>query len=292
MRSIMMHMREFAGKVAVVTGAASGIGLGLATRFAEEGMKVVLADVEEPALSTAAASLSDRGFPVVAVPTDVSKAEAVERLAERTREAFGKVHIVCNNAGIGGGFGKIWEASLKDWQWALNVNLWGVINGVHTFVPHMLEQGEPGHVVNTASVAGLVPGSRVYSVTKHAVVALSEALYHNLRSIDAPIGASVLCPGLIGTRIMFGYRNRPLEVRNKPQETASEQELQRAERIANLSQELGMPPAEVADKVVDAIRSDAFYILTHDHFDGTIRDRMEDILQRRKPTSYRSELGD
>lgn len=292
MRSIMMHMREFAGKVAVVTGAASGIGLGLATRFAEEGMKVVLADVEEPALSTAAASLSDRGFPVVPVPTDVSKAEAVERLAERTREAFGKVHIVCNNAGIGGGFGKIWEASLKDWEWALNVNLWGVINGVHTFVPHMLEQGEPGHVVNTASVAGLVPGSRVYSVTKHAVVALSEALYHNLRSIDAPIGASVLCPGLIGTRIMFGYRNRPLEVRNKPQETASEQELQRAERIANLSQELGMPPAEVADKVVDAIRSDAFYILTHDHFDGTIRDRMEDILQRRKPTSYRSELGD
>jgi NAD(P)-dependent dehydrogenase (short-subunit alcohol dehydrogenase family) len=286
-------MRDLAGKVAVVTGAASGIGLGMATRFAEEGMHVVLADVEEPALQAAVASLQDRGLSdVIGVPTDVSNAAAVEALAQATLAAFGKVHVVCNNAGVGGGFGKIWEASLKDWQWALNVNLWGVIHGVHTFVPLLLEHGEPGHVVNTASIAGLVPGARVYSVTKHAVVALSEALYHNLRQISAPVGASVLCPGLIDTRIMFGYRNRPADLRNAPAQVASQREVDRAERIANLSAESGMPPAAVAEKVVDAIREEHFYVLTHDHFDATIRDRMEDILQRRKPTPYQSELGD
>lgn len=285
-------MRDLAGKVAVVTGAASGIGFGLATRFAEEGMRVVLADVEAPALESAVARLCERGFDVLGKPTDVSDSDSVEALAAQTLATFGGVHVVCNNAGIGGGFGKIWEASLKDWQWALNVNLWGVIHGVRTFVPIMLERGEEGHVVNTASIAGLVPGSRVYSVTKHGVVALTEALYHGLRQIDAKIGASVLCPGLIDTRIMFGYRNRPAELQNAPGELASARELERSERIGNLSQELGMQPASVAGIVVDGIRSEQFYILTHDHFDPTIRTRMEDILQRRMPAPYRSELGD
>jgi NAD(P)-dependent dehydrogenase (short-subunit alcohol dehydrogenase family) len=285
-------VRDFSGKVAVVTGAASGIGLGLATRFAEEGMRVVLADVEQAPLEAAVTSLRARRFEVIGVPTDVSDAESVTRLAAETLSAFGTVHVLCNNAGIGGGFGKIWEASLKDWQWALGVNLWGVIHGVQTFVPIMLEHGQDGHVVNTASIAGLVPGSRVYSVTKHAVVALSEALYHNLRQSDAKIGVSVLCPGLIDTRIMFGFRNRPAQLHNTPGELASARELERAERIGNLSQELGMPPAAVAGKVVDGIRSDQFYILTHDHFDPIIRERMEDILQRRMPAPYRSELGD
>jgi NAD(P)-dependent dehydrogenase (short-subunit alcohol dehydrogenase family) len=285
-------MRDFAGKVAVVTGAASGIGLGLATRFAEEGMRVVLADVEQTPLEAATAGLRARGFEAIGVPTDVSDADSVSALAAQTLSAFGTVHVLCNNAGIGGGFGKIWEATLKDWQWALGVNLWGVIHGVRTFVPIMLEHGEEGHVVNTASIAGLVPGSRVYSVTKHAVVALSEALYHNLHQSDARIGASVLCPGLIDTRIMFGFRNRPAELHNTPGEPASVRELERAERIGNLSQELGMPPAAVADKVVDGIRREQFYILTHDHFDPIIRERTEDILQRRMPAPYRSELGD
>jgi NAD(P)-dependent dehydrogenase (short-subunit alcohol dehydrogenase family) len=285
-------MRDLAGKVAVVTGAASGIGFGLATRFAEEGMRVVLADVEAPALESAVGRLRERGFDVLGKPTDVSDSESVEALAAQTLAIFGGVHVVCNNAGIGGGFGKIWEASLKDWEWALNVNLWGVIHGVRTFVPIMLERGEEGHVVNTASIAGLVPGSRVYSVTKHGVVALTEALYHGLRQIDAKIGASVLCPGLIDTRIMFGYRNRPAELQNAPGELASARELERSERIGNLSQELGMPPATVAGIVVDGIRSEQFYILTHDHFDPIIRTRMDDILQRRVPAPYRSELGD
>ncbi len=285
-------MRDFAGKVAVVTGAASGIGLGLATRFAQEGMRVVLADVEEPPLEAAVAQLRQRDYDVVGVPTDVSNADSVQALAAQALALFGSVHVVCNNAGVGGGFGKIWEASLKDWQWALNVNLWGVIHGVRTFVPIMLEHGEEGHVVNTASIAGLVPGSRVYSVTKHAVVALSEALYHNLRQIDARLGASVLCPGLIDTRIMFAFRNRPAEFQDVPGVAASPREVERAERIGNLSQELGMPPETLAAKVVEAIKSQQFYILTHDHFDDTIRTRMEDILLRRTPTAYRSEIGD
>ena len=291
--AIKLHgMRDFAGKVAVVSGAASGIGFGLATRFVEEGMRVVMADIEESALDAAVARLRQRGFDVLGVLTDVSDAESVAALARHTVAAYGKVHVVCNNAGVGGGFGKIWEASLKDWQWALNVNLWGVIHGVRTFVPIMLEQGEEGYVVNTASVAGLVPGTRVYSVTKHGVVALTEALYHGLRQIESRIGASVLCPGLIDTRIMFGYRNRPPHLQNAPGEHASARELERAERISNLSSELGMAPDKVAAIVVEGIRNEQFYILTHDDFDDTIRNRMDDILQRRMPTPYRSELGD
>jgi NAD(P)-dependent dehydrogenase (short-subunit alcohol dehydrogenase family) len=285
-------MRDFTGKVAVVTGAASGIGLGLATRFAQEGMRVVLADIEESALNDAVSTLRRGGFEVIGVRTDVSDADSVQALADQTLKKYGHVHVLCNNAGVGGGFGKIWESSLKDWQWALNVNLWGVIHGVHRFVPIMLDQGEDGHVVNTASVAGLVPGSRVYSVTKHAVVALSEALYHNLRQIDAPIGASVLCPGLIDTQIMFAYRNRPAHLHNAENELATSREVARGERIHNLAEELGMPPAEVAARVVDGIRTQQFYILTHDQFDPIIRTRMDDILERRIPAPYKSDVDD
>ena len=286
-------MRDFAGRVAVVTGAASGIGFALAARFSEEGMRVVLADVEQPALEAAVASLRERGLSdVLGVRTDVSDAESVATLAQETLAAFDGVHIVCNNAGAGGGFGRIWEASLKDWQWTMGVNLWGVIHGVHTFVPIMLERGEPGHIVNTASVAGLVPATRVYSVSKHAVVALSEALQDGLRAVGAQIGASVLCPGLIDTQIMFAYRNRPVDLQNLVGELASEREISRSERIHNRAQEVGMPPSDVAARVVDAIRSEQFYVLTHDAFDDAIRTRMEDILQRRRPRPYRNQLGD
>ena len=164
----------------MVTGAASGIGLGLATRLAQEGMRVVLADVEAPALEAACDGLRQRGFDVLGVPTDVSQADSVEQLAQQTLAHYGSVHVLCNNAGVGGGFSKVWEASLQDWEWVLGVNLWGVIHGIRTFVPIMLAQGTEGHVVNTASIAGLVPGTRAYSVTKHGVVALSEALYYEL----------------------------------------------------------------------------------------------------------------
>jgi NAD(P)-dependent dehydrogenase (short-subunit alcohol dehydrogenase family) len=283
-------MRDFAGRVAVVTGAASGIGLGLATRFAQQGMRVVMADVEEPALDKACEGLRARGFDVLGVPTDVSQADSVEQLAQRTLARYGGVHVLCNNAGVGGGFSKVWEASLKDWEWVLGVNLWGVIHGVRTFVPIMLSQGSEGHIVNTASIAGLVPGTRAYSVTKHGVVALSEALYNNLAQSNSRIGVSVLCPGLINTHIMYAFRNRPARLLNTPGVQASERELARAERVGNMASELGMAPEAVAGIVVDAIRNDRFYILTHAHFDETIRTRSEDILQRRMPKPYRSEL--
>jgi NAD(P)-dependent dehydrogenase (short-subunit alcohol dehydrogenase family) len=283
-------MRDFGGRVAVVTGAASGIGLGLATRFAQEGMRVVLADVEGAALDEACDDLRSRGFEVLGVPTDVSQAESVEQLAQQTLAHFGGVHVLCNNAGVGGGFSKVWEATLKDWEWVLGVNLWGVIHGVRTFVPIMLSQGTDGHIVNTASVAGLVPGTRAYSVTKHGVVALSEALYNNLAQTNPNIGVSVLCPGLISTRIMFAFRNRPARLLNTPGVQATERELARAERVSNMASEMGLAPEVVAHIVVDAIRNDQFYILTDTHYDETIHTRADDILQRRKPRPYRSEL--
>jgi len=285
-------VRDVEGKVAVVTGGASGIGFGMATRLAQAGMRVVLADIEEPVLEQAVRSLRDGGFDVIGVPTDVSKAEAVEALAHHTLETFGGVHVLCNNAGVGGGFSPVWEATLKDWQWALGVNLWGVIHAVHTFVPIMLERGQEGHIVNTASVAGLVPGSRVYGVTKHAVVALSEALHHNLRRVESQLRVSVLCPGLINTRIMYAFRNRPVDLYNAPGQAASQREAQRADRVADLALSTGMPPEQVGSLVLEAIRSEQFWILTHDTFDDTIRTRVEDILERRTPTPYRSQLDD
>jgi len=288
----VLRVRDVAGKVAVVTGGASGIGFGMATRFAQSGMRVVLADIEEPVLEQAVSRLQDAGFEALGVPTDVSQAESVEALAQRTLETFGGVHVVCNNAGVGGGFSTVWEATLKDWQWALGVNLWGVVHGVHTFVPIMLERGEEGHIVNTASVAGLLPGTRVYSVTKHAVVALSEALHHNLRRVDSSVRVSVLCPGLINTRIMYASRNRPAELYNAPGMAVSQREAQRADRVADLALSNGMPPEQVGSLVLEAIQNEQFWILTHDTFDDAIRTRVEDILERRMPTPYRSQLDD
>ncbi|HLF72373.1 MAG TPA: SDR family NAD(P)-dependent oxidoreductase [Dehalococcoidia bacterium] len=277
-------MRDFVGKVAVVTGGASGIGLGLATRFAEEGMKVVLADVEEPVLEAAVTKLRQQEHDVLGVVTDVSKADSVEALARKTLDAYGKVNIVCNNAGVGGGFGVgIWEATLKDWQWTVGVNLWGVVNGVRTFTPLLLENGEEGHIVNTASSAGLTQGARIYGVTKHAVVALSESLYDGLRQVSDKVHCSVLCPGVINTRIMYGARNRPDDLQNEGMPT-TQRELESRDRIARLAQETGMAPSQLADIVVEAIKAEQFYILTHDDFDEAIRTRMEDILQRRNPT--------
>src|SRR3990172_1689938 len=185
-------MKEFRDRVAVVTGAASGIGRALADRFGAEGMKVVLADVEEAALRQAEAELREKGVDVLGVRTDVSKPEELEKLAQQTLDAFGAVHVVCNNAGVAGAWGPTWANTLDDWNWIMGVNLWGVIHGVRTFVPIMLEQGDEGHVVNTASLAGLMPGRGIYGVTKQAVVALSESLYNDLKVADAKIGVSVL----------------------------------------------------------------------------------------------------
>lgn len=277
-------MKNFEGRVAVVTGGASGIGFALASRFAQEGMKVVLADIEEPALEAAVTRLRQQEHEVLGVVTDVTKPEALERLAQQALDTFGKVHVLCNNAGVGSvAVNGIWEATLQDWRWAMGVNLWGVIYGVQTFVPIMIAQDEEGHVVNTASMAGLAQGNRIYSVTKHAVVALSEALHDGLRMQDTKVHASVLCPGLTNTHLMFAARNRPEDLRNYPDEQPSAAQLERSANSKRMVEEQGLPPERTAEIVLQAIKDEQFYILTHDDYDDVIRERMENILARRNP---------
>jgi NAD(P)-dependent dehydrogenase (short-subunit alcohol dehydrogenase family) len=275
-------MKEFKGKVAVITGAASGIGRALADRCVQEGMKAVLADVEAEALAKTEASLKASGATVLAVQTDVSQARDVAALAQKTLEVFGAVHLLCNNAGVGTE-AAIWESTLDEWEWVVGVNLWGVIHGVRAFVPLMLAQDTECHIVNTASVAGLIsgPGLGAYKVTKHAVVSLSETLYHELAERGARVGVSVLCPGIVNTRIMESARNRPGNLAaTAPLYPAS---AARWEALARLVP-AGMPPVQVADAVFAAVRKDQFYILTLPEGKDSIRMRMEDILQERSPT--------
>ncbi len=282
-------MKEFQGKVAVVTGAASGIGRALAERCAKEEMKVVLADIEEQALMQASRDLAAQGAQVLAVPTDVSQAGEVETLARKAFETYSAVHLLFNNAGVGAGK-SAWESSLADWEWVLGVNLWGVIHGIHFFVPRMLEQRSEGHIVNTASMAGLTygPGQSIYKVSKHGVVSLSETLYYELALRGASLKVSVLCPGLVSTNILDARRNRPARLQDasvkeplSPQAEAVVQRFQQAVREA-------MPPGQVADIVFEAIREERFYILTHPTWKAAIQSRMEDILQERNPTLPRA----
>jgi NAD(P)-dependent dehydrogenase (short-subunit alcohol dehydrogenase family) len=275
-------MERLEGRVAVVTGAASGIGLGLATRFAEEGMKVVLADIEAPALEAAVAGLKQRQLDVTGVFTDVSKYESVVALEKKAVEAYGKVHVLCNNAGVGGG-ALIWDTTDADWRWTLGVNLWGVINGLRAFLPRMMHHGEEGHIVNTASLAGITSPTvdSIYAASKHAVVAISEALFFQLHVMGTKLSASVLCPGFVRTNILDSARNRPAELENPSAALPVG-----VEEMTKMMRQLiggGLPPAEVAGMVVDAIRADKFWVLTAPEFDGAIRDRMESILQRRNP---------
>ncbi len=255
-------MQDFQGKVAVVTGAASGIGLGLAQRAAAEGMRVVLADIERTALAAAESELREGGADVLAVVTDVANAASVHALRERVLARFGAVHLVCNNAGVNVG-GPTWELTLDDWKWVLGVNLWGVIHGVRTFVPDMLAHGEDAHVVNTASMAGLLAGPYMapYTATKHAVVGLSESLHHELGLVGGRVGVSVLCPGWVNTRIADADRNRPAHLSETVDPSA------RPERVAmeatgRAALASGMAPAAVAGIVFDAIRERRFWIFT------------------------------
>jgi NAD(P)-dependent dehydrogenase (short-subunit alcohol dehydrogenase family) len=279
-------MKEFRGRVAVVTGAGSGIGRALAEKFAAEGMKVVLADVQEDALVEVEREVRGRGAAVLAVRTDVSKRADVEALAQRTLDAFGAVHVLCNNAGVAGGGPTMWETTDADWQWVLGVNLWGVIHGIRVFVPIMLKQDSEGHIVNTASVLGLIagPGGGPYGVSKHGVVRISEGLHYDLLAAGSKLRASVLCPGLIATRIVDAGRNRPAELQNEmDEETRRQRAEQTRQRLAYFN-EHGMPPSQVAGIVFDAIREERFYILTHPNIKERVRTRMEDIIAERNPT--------
>jgi NAD(P)-dependent dehydrogenase (short-subunit alcohol dehydrogenase family) len=266
-------MRDLEGKVAVVTGAASGIGRAMAERFAQEGMKVVLSDIEESALTATVQALKQQEHDVIGVVTDVAKPEAVDELAKQTLAAFGKVHLVCNNAGVFLPMKPMWESTLKDWNWILGVNLWGVINGVRTFVPIMLEQNEPGHIVNTASQAGLVTGNSIYSLTKHGVVSLSEGLHSQLRQQNANIGVSVLCPLFVDTKIMQAERNRPAELQNEG----------RVETNAMQMRDV-TPASEEAERVLQAVLEERFYIFPFmQTVDDNVRYRFDNIINRLNP---------
>jgi NAD(P)-dependent dehydrogenase (short-subunit alcohol dehydrogenase family) len=275
-------VQELTGKVAVVTGAASGIGRGIAESFLAGGAKVVLADLEAPRLEQTRAELAKEGD-VIAVETDVSKFEQVEALAARATEHFGRVHILCNNAGIGVGGGSTWESTLDDWNWILGVNLMGVVHGIKAFVPDMKAHGEASAIVNTASMAGLTVagGNALYAVTKHAVVALSEALSNEFSRLAPHIQSHVLCPGFVSTDILESERSRPTDLGDAtPSVTTPESEIFR--RAFSSMVEGGMPPREVGDLVSQSILDGTFYILPHPWHE-MIETRMRNILDGKAP---------
>ena len=288
---------EFKGGTAVITGAGSGFGLEVARIAASRGMHLVLLDVQQDALEAARAELETTGAQVLAQRVDVSSEAQMAALAEAVQARFGAPHLVFNNAGVGSG-GLIWENSVKDWAWVLGVNLWGVIHGVRLFTPMMLAaaKADPtwrGHIVNTASMAGLLtpPNMGVYNVSKHAVVALSETLYQDLRLVTDQIGASVLCPYFVATGIHQSDRNRPQDMAGeKP--TASQMVNQAMTGKAVNSGKV--TAAQVAQKVFAALEADQFYIFSHPHALGNVQTRMEDVLQARNPTdpfAERPEVG-
>jgi len=281
-------MNEFAGKVAVVTGAASGIGLAFATRFAQEGMKVVLADIEAEPLEAAQAAIRAKGATTIAVRTDVMHEAEVKRLADTAFDTWGNVHVLCNNAGVGGGAGAdgLWNVPGEDWAWVLGVNFSGVLHGIRHFVPRMLEKGEAGHIVNTASVAGLVTGGTgaPYTISKHGVVALSELLYKDFKARNAKLSASVLCPGWVDTRIIDSVRNRPPELKPAADVVMTPQMQVRLQAVRAFLKS-GFQPEAIAAMVFDAIRSDTFYIVpAQPNIADAVALRLEDIRLRRNPT--------
>jgi len=273
-------MRNLKGRVAAVTGAASGLGRSMALAFAGEGMDVALGDVDEKNLSRVEKEVSAKGVRGIALRVDVSKAQDVEAFRDLALDRLGGVHLVCNNAGVSP-LGAVWESTPADWQWTLGVNLWGVIHGVRAFTPHLIAQNE-GHIVNTASVSGLIspPGSGAYNVTKHAVVTLSETLHHELRERNAAVGVSVLCPAYVPTGIVDSERNRPKDLpasERSPETLARQAMLRKAVASGKISAD------QVAQAVVAAVKEERFYILTHPRIKGAIQARMEDILEGRAP---------
>ena len=273
-------MKELNGRVAVVTGGASGIGFGLASAFSAEGMKVVIGDIEVPALDDAVAKLEASGADAIGVRTDVSDDASVAALAQAAVDRFGAIHVACNNAGVGGG-GLSWEAPLSTWEWVLGVNLWGVIHGIRAFVPILMQQDE-GHIVNTASIAGLAAGPFMgpYNASKHAVVALSETLYHEMAMTAPQVKVSVLCPGWVKTRIADSARNRPDGDRDDPAGN-------NARLLLQSVLERGMPPEQLATIVLEAVRGERFWILPHDDAEPFWREfvngRAQALIDRANP---------
>ena len=291
-------MKSFQGRTAVITGAASGFGLEVSRIAAAKGMNLVMADVQRDALDKAVTEISGLGAQVLAFPLDVSKVAEVEAMGAATLAKFGAPHFVFNNAGVGSG-GLIWEASLKDWEWVLGVNLMGVISGVRVFTPMMLEAARrdasyEGHIVNTASMAGLLnaPNMGVYNVSKHAVVSLSESLYQDLRLVTDQVRASVLCPYFVPTGIAHSSRNQPDEL--KHEKPTKSQLVARAMSDKAVSSGK-VTAAMVAQFVFDALAEDRFYIYSHPQALGNVQTRMEDIVAGNNPSdpfAKRPEVGE
>jgi len=291
-------MKSFTGRTAVITGAASGFGLEVSRVAAGKGMAVVMADIQQDALDRAAAEISALGAQVLPHRLDVSSAAEVEALGAATRERFGTPHFVFNNAGVGSG-GLIWELGVRDWEWVLGVNLMGVVHGVRVFTPMMLAAAKQdpsyeGHIVNTASMAGLLnpPNMGIYNVSKHAVVSLSETLYHDLRLVTDQVTASVLCPYFVPTGITRSERNRPDDLKDY--------KLTRSQVVARAMSDKAVSSgkvtaATVAGFVFDALAEQRFYIYSHPHALGSVQSRMEDIVAGRNPSdpfAQRPELGE
>jgi NAD(P)-dependent dehydrogenase (short-subunit alcohol dehydrogenase family) len=275
-------MKEFKNRVAVITGAGSGFGREFARIGAARGMKLALADIEANALSAVADELRAQGAEILTERLDVSDGAAMERFADAVFAQFGAAHLVFNNAGVGSG-GLIWENTVADWEWVLGVNLWGVIHGVRCFVPRMIAGGDEGHIVNTASVAGLLSAQTmgVYNVSKHGVVTLSETLFQDLRIAGSKLGVTVLCPAFVDTGIKDAGRNRPEALRNTAPPTASQMAAEAQSRKAVTSGRI--TAAEVAAKTFAAIEANQFYCLTHQRIMGAVQQRLEDIVQGQNP---------
>lgn len=276
-------MQELKGKVAVITGAAEGIGKAIALAAAAEGMKLVLADISTDMLDKTVAELRAAGNEVIGVVTDVAQESAIQALAEQAFSNFGNVHLLVNNAGVA--FTKsAWETTSKDWEWIMGINLYGVTHALRAFIPRMLANGEDGHIVNTASLAGLIaePALAAYNVSKFGVVALSEGLHHDLTLRKSKIGVSVLCPSWVKTRITDSERHRTMEDRSKP-ELLEKVSLKTGAAITK-AVEAGISPQQVADAVFAAIKTNTFYILTHPESKAAVHIRTEDILQGRPPS--------
>ena len=279
-------MREFVGRVGVVTGAASGIGRALSRRLGDLGMRVVMADVEAAPLAEVAKEFREAGYRVLDLPTDVSQADSVDALAQRVDEEFGNVHVLCNNAGVFAA-GRSWEAPQSDYDWVFGVNVWGVINGLRSFLPRMLEHGEEGHILNTASMAAVTtaPFTAPYYMSKAAVFSLSETLYFEMQALNSAIGVSVVCPELVDTAIARGDRNRPPHLGRKPGEGESaERDL--VEDAIEAATPTGIDPLVLADRAVQAIRDNQFYVLAAegDPWRRACDIRLEDIRRARNPS--------
>ena len=277
-------MKEFKGKVAVITGAANGIGFGIAERCAQLGMKVVLAGINAENLANAEERLKATGATLLSVGVDVSKRADVEALAQKTLDTFGVVHLLVNNAGVAAGSSP-WQSTWEEWEWVMNVNLWGVIYGVKIFTPLMLTQDSESHIVNVASVAGFLPDHPCapYQVTKHAVVSLTENLYYALAEQNSKVKVSVLCPGWVKTEILKSERNRPAELKNKPGSVADKRKRIESYREMQTAIDNGMSVAELTDYLFRAIEQDQLYILSHPEVTPYIRERMDNILRQKNP---------